>query len=119
MTGAMWKKIVLQAAETVNTYPYLMQMIDNPIADTMEAISVLTEVLPSLPEKQIEKTLKEIREMEIEPTVQDLKKLAVKKLSARTDEEMEMLDAEILAMAMEQLHQVELIDLNPSYHLNE
>ena len=118
MTGATWKRIVLEAATTVSVNPWLMEEMDNPVQDTMEAISVLQEVLPSISEKRIEKALRELREQEIEPTEKDLQKLAVRRLNAKTEEQIELLDAQILEMAMEQLNQVQLIDINPSYHLH-
>ena len=119
MTGELWKKIVLQAAETVSVNPYLMEEIDNPIQDTRESVSVLLEVLPTLSPKRIEKALTEIREQEIEPTEKDLQKKAVKRLEAKTEREIELLDAQILEMAMEQLNQVSLIDISPSYHYHD
>lgn len=116
MTGAIWKKIVLQAATTVSVNPYLMEAIDNPTQETQEAINVLMEVLPGISEKRIEKALKEMKELGIEPTERKLQKLAVRRLSAKTEQAIEKLDAQILEMAMEQLNQVELIDISPSNH---
>ena len=115
MTGAVWKKVVLQAVETVSLNTYLMEEINNPIQDTREAVSVLLEVLPTLNEERIEKVLKEIKELEIEPTESDLQKIAVRRLNAKTENEIELLDAQILELAMEQLNQVPLIDISPSY----
>ena len=116
MTGATWKKIVLQAATTVSVNPYLMEEIDNPISETREAVNVLLEVLPTLSETKIERALMEMREQETEPTEKQLQKLAVKRLNARTEEQIEQLDTQILEMAMEQLNQVQMIDLSPSSH---
>lgn len=119
MTGATWKRIVLEAATTVSVNPYLMEEFDSPMQDTMEAVSVLQEVLPSVSEKRIEKALKELRELELEPTEKDLQKLAVRRPNAKTEEQIELLDAQILEMAMEQISATQLIDLNPSYHLHD
>lgn len=116
MTGEAWRKTVLQAATTVSVNPWLMEEMDNPIQDTREAVRVLLEVLPTISEKRIEKALTQIREQEIEPTIKQLKKLALRRLNARTEEEIELLDAQMLEMAMEQLNQVQLIDLSPSSH---
>ena len=116
MTGATWKKIVLQAATTVSVNPYLMEEISIPQSETLEAISVLTEVLPGISEARVERALREMKELEIEPTEKQLQELAVKRLNARTEEQIEQLDAQILEMAMEQLNQVQLIDLSPSSH---
>ena len=118
MTGATWKKIVLQAATTVSVSPYLMEEIDNPISETREAVNVLLEVLPTLNVQRIEKALQEIRELGIEPTEKQLQRAAVKRLEAKSEEQIEQLDTQILQMAMEQLNQVQLIDLSPSSHYN-
>ena len=119
MTGAMWKRIVLEAVTTVSVNPWLMEEMDNPVQDTREATSVLLEVLPSTSEKRIERALRELEEMEIEPAVEDLQKLAQRRATALTDRETELLDAQILEMAMAQLNQVQLIDISPSYHLHD
>lgn len=124
MTGATWKEIVMQAVTTVYVNPYLMDEIDNPRLDTLESIYVLMEVLPSTSEEEIERALQELEEMGDGPTRADLQELADKKekigsLVATTDEEMELLDAQILEMAMEQLNQMPLIDINPSYHYHD
>ena len=116
MTGATWKKIVLQAATTVSVNPYLMEQISNPQSETLEAISVLMEVLPEISEARVERALREMKELEIEPTERNLQKLAVRRLNAKTEEQIELLDAQILEMAMEQLNQVHLIDISPSSH---
>ena len=118
MTGATWKRIVLQAATTVSVNPWLMAEIDSPQADTMEAVSVLLESLPTLSEKKIERFLQELSEQEIEPTEKALEKLALRRLNAKTEEKIEQMDAQILEMAMAQLSQVGMLDINPSYHLH-
>ena len=119
MTGATWKRTVLQAVTTVSVSPYLMEEIDNPTQDTREAVNVLLEVLPTVSEQRIEKAISEMKEQEIEPTVAQLKKLAVRRLNAKTEEQIEKLDAQILEMAMAQLNQVSLIDLSPSSHYRD
>lgn len=117
MTGATWKKVVMQAVTTVSVNPYLMEeMPEIPTPDIQEAVNVLLEVLPSLSETEIEKWLAQLKEEEIEPTEGQLRKLAVKVLEARTDEEWELLQAQILEMALMQMNQVHLITTNPSYH---
>lgn len=124
MTGATWKEIVMQAVTTVYVNPYLVDEIDYPRLDALEAIDVLMEVLPSTSERRIERALRVLKERELEPTVEDLQKLADKKrkigsLVATTDEEMELLDAQILEMAFWQLNEMPLIDINPSYHFRD
>ena len=119
MTGAMWKEIVLEAAMMVDVYPWVMQEIDNPIQDTRESVNVLLEALPGLSEKEIERALQELEEQEIEPSVEDLQKLADRRNLQMTDEQWELLQAQILEMAMEQLNQVKLLDISPSYHYHD
>ena len=117
MTGATWKKVVLQATQTVWVNPWLMEeMPEIPTSDIQEAVNVLLEVLPSLSERKIEKWLMQIKEQQAEPTERQLQKLAVKRLDARTEEQIELLDAQILEMALMQMDQVHLISTNPSYH---
>lgn len=118
MTGATWKRIVLEAATTVSVNPYLMAEIDSPQADTMEAIRVLLEALPEVSEKRIEKALREADEMQIEPATKEFRKLAVRKLKLQTEEELELMDAQILEAAMQFMSQVTLLDISPSYHLH-
>ena len=48
-----------------------------------------------------------------------MQKLAVKRLNAKAEEQIELLDAQILEMAMEQLNQATLIDINPSYRYHD
>ena len=120
MTGAIWKKTVLQAVTTVYVNPWLMEeMPEIPTQEISEAINVLMEVLPEVSERRIERFLKEIREQGIEPTEKQMQKLAVKRLNAKAEEQIELLDAQILEMAMEQLNQATLIDINPSYRYHD
>ena len=119
MTGAVWKQTVLQALTTVYVNPYLMDEMSMPTQDIRESMNVLLEVLPEMSEARIEKALTEMKELEIEPTLKDLKKAAVKRLNAKTEEQIEILDAQILEMALEQLNQVSLTDINPSYHYHD
>ena len=119
MTGSIWKKLVLQAAETVSVNPYLTEEIDSPRADTLEAVSVLLETLPGTSPARIEKALREMDEMGDSPSREEFRKLALRRLEARTEEKLELLDAEILEAAMSFLNQVRLIDISPSYHYHD
>ena len=119
MTGRTWKNIVMEAVTTVSVNPWLMEEMNSPKQDTLEAMNVLQEVLPTLSEKRIERFLTELKEQGAEPTEKELQKTAVKLLKAKTDEEYEQLNAQILEMAMQQMQQVQLIDINPSYHCHD
>lgn len=117
MTGATWKKVVLQAAETLSVNPWLTEeMPEFPKQDIQEAVNVLLEVLPGLSERKIESWMMQLKEQQVEPTERQLQKLAVKRLEAKTEEQIELLDAQILEMALLQMDQVHLISTNPSYH---
>ena len=116
MTGKTWKNIVMEAVTTVSVNPWLMEEMNSPKQDTLEALNVLQEILPTLSEKRVEAFLKELMEQQIEPTEKNLQKVAVKLLNAKTDEEHEKLSAQILELAIAQMNQATLVDLSPSSH---
>ena len=116
MTGQQWKDMVLQAVTTVSVSPYLMELLDNPLQDTREAVSVLLEVLPSLSPAKISMALHQYQTETGIPVRDEFQKLAEKREKANSEEALEQMDAQILEAAMEFLNQSELLDLNPSYH---
>lgn len=117
MTGAMWKKIVLEAAQTVWSNPWLTEeIVEIPKQDVNEAVNVILEVLPELNETEIEQWMERLKAEMAEPTVRQLQSLAVKLLDAKTDEQWDLIQAQILEMALQQMDSVHLITTNPSYN---
>ena len=118
MTAKQWKEMVLEAVMTMEVNPCLMGETELPEAEVREAVSVLAESLPGVPESRIEAAMQEAAEYGIEPDMTDFDR-ALKRLEAvRTDGEYEEVSAQIIELTMALLAQVSLLDLSPSAHLD-
>ena len=118
MTAKQWKELVLTAANTVSAWEYLLSETEHPKQEVREAVSVILESLPGVPDSEIERAMKEAVQYGISPTMADFANLERILDRAKSDEMFERTCARIIGQTMNLLAQVSLLDLSPSAHLD-
>ena len=119
MTGRQWKDLVLGAAATLIVCPYLMdELTEFPGSEVREAVNVLLESLPGIPDSAVEAAMQKAAEYDVEPGMATFDRLHKQFWAAKTDSEYEETQVQIIEQTMSLLAQVSLLDLSPSAHLD-
>ena len=116
MTAKQWKDLVLTAAQQLEAWPSLMDETEYPKQEVREAVSVILESLPGLPESAVTAAMKEALEYGITPTMADFANLERILDGAKSDGMYDRTCARIIEQTMNLLSQVNLLDLSPSAH---
>ena len=116
MTAKQWKDLVLTAANTVSAWEYLLSETEHPKQEVREALSVILESLPGVPDSAVTAAMKEAAQYGITPTMADFANLERILDGAKSDEMFERTCARIIGQTMNLLAQVSLLDLSPSAH---
>lgn len=116
MTAKQWKDLVLTAAQQLEAWPSLMDSTEYPKQEVREAVSVILESLPGLPESAVTAAMKEALEYEITPTMADFANLSRILDGAKSEQMYDRTCARIIEQTMSLLSQVSLLDLSPSAH---
>ncbi len=116
MTAKQWKEMVLEAARAMEVWSYLMGETEFPEWEVREAVNVLTESLPGMPESAVEAAMQEMAEYGDMPDMATFDSLLKRLEAVQTASEYELMCAQIIEQTMLLLAQVSLLDLSPSAH---